>query len=411
LQALQFSDSIPRYALGKVAGRGFHGIYWSGFGNLRYVDVPRGRLPTEEWARVDTRYGGICGSDIGLVLLHSSTSTSPFTSFPFVVGHENVGRISQIGRAVKGFSIGQRVVVDPVLGCAVRGFKVPCEHCASGNPNLCLRFREGTIAPGMLTGFCRDTGGSWSPSFVAHQSQLVAVPDSVSDEAALLAEPFAVALHAVLRNAPKDGQTVLIIGAGVIGLCTLAALRATGSRARIIITARHSFQIEMAKRLGADEVVRPGRGAELYRQIAGLTNASVHKPIIGKEIVSGGADVVYECVGGNGTVDDALRLTNARGTMVLVGLAGVPRGVDWTPIWLNEVSVRGSFCYAIEEHEGQRISTTALAIKLMEQGKVDLARLFTHRFALADYREALATVTSKGKSGVIKAAFAFDEVA
>lgn len=408
MEALQFTDSIPRYALAKLVGRGYHGIYWSELGNLRYTDVPLVDLPTDEWVRIDTRYGGICGSDIGLILLHASTSTSPFTSFPFTVGHENVGRISEIGRAVDGYSVGQRVVVDPMLSCVVRGFTEPCAMCAAGTPNLCLRFREGTIAPGMLTGFCRDTGGSWSPSFVAHRSQLVPVPDAVSDEQAVLAEPFAVALHAVLRNRPTDEQTVLIIGAGVIGLATLAALRAIGSRARVIITARHPFQQEMACRLGADEVIRPQRGAEFYRQVAQLTGARVYKPILGKDVVSGGADVVYECVGSNATVDDALRLTNSNGRMVLVGLAGIPRGIDWTPIWLNEVHVNGSYCYAVEELEGERITTMQLAVRLMAEGKADLAPLLTHCFALADYRDALKTVTSKGTSGVIKAVFGFD---
>jgi threonine dehydrogenase-like Zn-dependent dehydrogenase len=320
-----------------------------------------------------------------------------------------VGRIAELGQEVDGFAVGQRVVVNPLLPCATRGYEDdPCDACAHGEPNLCQRFRYGTLAPGMLTGACRDTGGSWSNSFVAHRSQLIPLPDNVSDESALLAEPFAVALHAVLRNRPADHQIVLIVGAGVIGLSTLAALRAIGSRARIIITARHPFQVQMAEQLGADHVVRPKGSGDFYRQLAELTEAEVLKPIIGKEIVRGGADIVYECVGSSVAVDDALRLTNAGGTMVLVGLAGVPKGVDWTPIWLNEVKVHGSYCYATEDFEGERISTMELGIRLMAENKVDLAPLLTHTFALTDYQHALETVTSKGTSGVIKAAFAFE---
>ncbi len=409
MEALQFTDSIPRYALSKVLGTGSSRAFWSNLACLRMVDLPAPTLPTPDWVRIRTRYGGICGSDIGLVMLHSSTSTSAYTSFPFTVGHENVGRVAEIGADVEGISPGQRVVVDPLLGCRARGFKDPCPMCARGDNNLCLRFREGSIAAGMLTGFCRDTGGSWSPSFVAHKSQVIAVPDGVSDENAVLSEPFAVALHAVLRNRPSDDQTVLIVGAGVIGLCTLAAIRAIGSKARVIITARHPFQIEMARRLGADEVIKPQRGSAFYRQIAEVTGASIYKPVIGKDVVSGGADVVFECVGSSATVDDALRLTAASGRMVLVGLAGVPSGIDWSPIWLSEVEVRGSFCYADEDFEGERISTMRLAIKMLAERRVDLAHLVTHRFALADYRMALETVTSKGKSGVIKAVFAFDD--
>jgi threonine dehydrogenase-like Zn-dependent dehydrogenase len=408
MQALQFSDNVPRYALTKVLGRGSSRAYWSEVGLLKLVDIPEQALPNDQWVRVRTRFGGICGSDISLIQLHASTSTTPYTSFPFIVGHENTGRIAQLGANVDGYALGQRVVVDPLLSCRMRGFTEPCEMCARGDYNLCRRFRDGTIAAGLLTGFCHDTGGSWSPSFVAHQSQLIAVPDSVSDENAVLVEPFAVALHAVLRNRPHDGDTVLIIGSGVVGLCTVAALRAIGSKARVIITARHPFQQEMAKRLGADIVIAPERGAAFYRQIAELTDASVLKPIIGKEIVNGGADIVFECVGSSRTVDDALRLTAPGGTMVLVGLAGAPNGVDWTPIWLSEVAIRGSFCYAVEQFEGQSLTTMQLAMTMIADGRIDLAPLLTHTFALREYREALETVTSKGKSGVIKAAFAFD---
>ncbi len=408
MEVLQFSDSIPRYAVSKALGTGSDRAFWSNLSCLQFKDAPEPRLPTSEWLRIKTRFGGICGSDIGLVTLHSSTSTSAYTSFPFTVGHENVGVVGEIGSAVEGFDVGQRVVVDPLLPCRVRGFDEPCEMCARGDYNLCLRFRDGTIAPGLLTGFCRDTGGSWSSSFVAHQSQVIPVPASVSDENAVLVEPFAVALHAVLRNRPSDKQTVLIIGAGVIGLSTLAAIRAIGSKARVIITARHPFQVEMAKLLGADEVIKPERGAAFYRQIAQVTGAAIYKPVIGKDVVSGGADLIFECVGSNSTVDDALRLTAASGRMVLVGLAGIPRGIDWSPIWLSEVEVRGSFCYAIEEFDGEQISTMRLAIKLMAEQGVDLSPLVTHRFSLSDYRNALQTVTSKGRSGVIKAVFAFE---
>lgn len=410
MKALQFSDDIPRYMLSKVVGRGYRSVYWSDLACLRYREVEPPPLPTPEWVRVRTRYGGICGSDLSLILLHSSTSSAPFTSFPFTVGHENVGRIAEVGDAVRGFEVGQRVVVNPLLSCAARGFSDPCPACVRGEPNLCERFREGAIAPGMLTGFCRDTGGSWSPSFVAHQSQLIALPDDVSDENGVLAEPFGVALHAVLRHRPPDDSTVLIIGAGVVGLTTLAAIRAIGSRARVIITARHAFQMEMAKRLGADVVLHRLRGVEFYRRVAEETGAEVLKPILGAHVVKGGADIVFECVGSNVTVNDALRLTASGGTMVLVGLAGVPQGIDWSPIWMNEVRVNGTFCYAVEEFDGEHLPAMDLAIRLMAGGKVDLAPLVTHRFRLEDYRQAFETVTSKDRSGVIKAVFAFDGV-
>jgi threonine dehydrogenase-like Zn-dependent dehydrogenase len=408
MQAVQFVQSVPRYGLTKALGRIARSAYWSNLSCLRLCEVPEPRLPTPEWVRIATRYGGICGSDLGVIQLHASTATSAITSFPFTLGHENVGVIAELGKAVEGFAVGQRVVVNPLLGCEARGFRSLCSNCARGEPNLCVRFHQGTVSSGTMIGFCRDTGGSWSPSFVAHRSQVILLPDSLSDEEAVLAEPFAVALHAVLRNQPSDDQTVLVLGAGVIGLLTVAALRAIGSRARVLVTARYPFQAEAATRLGADVVLHSRRDAELYPQVAQLTGAQVLRSVIGRPLVQGGADLVFDCVGSGRTIDDALRLARAGGRVVLVGLAATPRGVDWTPAWLHEVEIRGAMAYAVEEFRGERIDAVRLAVRLMAEKVIDLRPLVTHTFALDDYRRALEAATSKRSSGVIKAVFAFE---
>lgn len=280
--------------------------------------------------------------------------------------------------------------------------------CRRGEVNLCQRFHQGAIAPGMMTGFCRDTGGSWSAEFVAHRSQLLAVPEQLSDEEAVLTEPFAVSLHAVLRNMPGPDDTVLVIGGGVIGLCTIAALRGVGVRSRIVALARHGFQAEAARQLGADVVLGRTRGKALEQKLLDTFDASALKPVLGPDLVVGGADVVFDCVGSSSSLSDALRYTGSGGSVVVIGLAGTPDGIDWTPVWLNELTIRGVFTYAQQTFEGESISTMALALKLMAERRVDLCSLVTHRFALADYREALETVTSKDSSGVIKAVFAFD---
>lgn len=407
MQALQFTDSIPRYALTKALGKGKHDVFWGGLACLQLREVSPPRLPGPDWVRVRTRYGGICGSDIGTITLHASTTTSVFTSFPFTLGHENVGVISALGSEVADFQVGERVVVNPLLPCAARGFCDLCPRCAAGQENLCQRFDQGSVGPGLMTGFCRDTGGAWSAEFVAHRSQLLRVPEQLSDEAAVLAEPFAVALHAVLRAFPRDGDDVLVVGGGIIGLCAIAALRALGSRARIVASVRYPFQAQLAGQFGADEVLAPQRGRSLEQQAVEAFHGRSLKPVLGQKVIVGGANIIYECVGSSSSVADALRFAASGGTVVLVGLAGVPRGVDWTPIWLNEVNVRGSFCYATETVADESINSMALALRLMADGKANLADLVTHRFELADYRAALETVTSKGSSGVVKAVFTF----
>ena len=409
MQALQFVESVPRYAATKAAGMLSNTAFWSRAACLQLNEVRPAALPGPDWLRVNTRYGGICGTDIGTILLQGSMSLHPYTSLPFTMGHENTGRIADGGDLAHGFDQGQRVVINPLLACEQRGFDdEPCPMCASGRSNLCSRFREGSLSAGMLIGFCRDTGGSWGPEFIAHKSQVIPLPDSVSDEAAVIAEPFAIALNAVLRNPPEDDETVLIMGAGVMGQVTLAAIRATGSKARILMTARHPFQIEMASRLGADEVIKPKRGVGFFHQIAERTGAEVIKPVLGKHIVKGGVDRVYECVGSDNTLDDALRLIRSGGMLVLVGIPKMPSNVDWTPIWFHEIDVHGSFGYAVHEFEGRSRNTMQLAVDLIGEGRADLAPLVTHRFRIADYPDALATATSRGRNNVIRAVFEFD---
>ncbi|MEZ4569529.1 MAG: zinc-binding dehydrogenase [Thermomicrobiales bacterium] len=334
---------------------------------------------------------------------HASTTTSVFTSFPFTFGHENTGVISELARKdPRGFRVGQRVVVDPLLSTSSAASTL-----GRNSANLCQVFDLGDVSEGLMTGFCRDTGGSWSEEFVAHPSQIIPVPDHVSDEEAVLAEPFAVSLHAVLQNMPSDDDTVLIIGGGVIGLCTIAALRGLGSKARIVAVARYGFQAEEAQRLGADVVLGKTRGKALDQKLIETFGARSLKPVLGPNLIVGGADVVFDCVGSPSSFEQGIRFAGSGGTVVLIGLAGKLDGVDWTPVWLNELTIQGAFTYAMEEWQGEQISTMALAMRLMADRAVDIGSLVTHRYRLDDYREALTTVTSKGSSGVVKAVFDF----
>lgn len=408
MKAIQFTDNIPRYLLTRSLGPLFPRMYTGVFSPLLFNEVPEPKLLGSRWVKIKVKYGGICGSDLQLVRLADSPSTSPFASFPFTVGHENTGTIVETGPGVKGFKLGDRVVADPLLSCAVREISPACPACQRGDYSLCMNFQSGPLAPGLVIGTCKDTGGSWSAFFVAHESQLFHVPSVVSDENALMVDPFCSALHAVAQNRPKDSDTVLIQGSGTIGLCAVVALRALGSTARIVVLAKHRFQGDLAMNLGADKVVYLTRDNDYFEELAKLLGAKLYKPMLGKRIMVGGAEMVYECVGNATSIDEALRFTQSRGTMVLIGTGSFPKGVDWTPIWFNELRVKGSFCCSTEEVDGQRMRTYALALKWMAEGKVDLARLITHRFKLSDYRKAIRISTSKARSQAVKAIFTLE---
>jgi threonine dehydrogenase-like Zn-dependent dehydrogenase len=409
---VHFAAPVPTYLATLAAGRLAPPLYVGPHACTRYGDVAAPALPNDRWVRVRTRLGGICGSDLNVITLRASPSTSPFSSFPFVLGHENVGEVVEVGRAVRGVARGDRVTANPLLCCEPRGVAPPCAACAGGDHSRCAHFTDGDVAPGMLIGTTRGLGGSWGEEFVAHESQVLRLPDAVGDEEAVLVEPFACSVHAVRANLPADGERVLVVGAGSIGLLTVAALRALAPRAAVTVLARHDLQAAHAERLGAARVVR-ARGDHLGA-LADAGGVRLLKPILGRPVGVGGFDRTFVCIGGARGMDDAMRVTRAGGTVVLLGNSGTMNGLDWTPLWLKELTVRGTLCYGGAPgaapgaaHGGATRGAFAEAAALVADGRAPIGPLLTHTFPLAEYRRALATAMDKGGAGSVKVAFRF----
>ena len=405
MNAITFAAPIPTYLATLVAGKVSEALYVGPHACTRLVDTETPALPSDRWVRVRTRLGGICGSDLNVITLKASPSTSPFSSFPFVIGHENVGEIIEVGAAVRTVGVGERVIANPLLCCEPRSIDPVCAACAGGHHSQCSRFTDGAIAPGMLIGTTRGLGGSWGEMFVAHESQIVRVPDGVSDEDAVLTEPFACSVHAVRGAMPAPRERVLIIGAGSIGLLTVAAVKALVPDARVTSLARHAFQAEHATRLGAERVVF-ARGNYL-EELADAGEARLLKPIIGKPVGVGGFDRSFICVGGAKPTDDAMRVTRAGGTLVLLGNSARMDGIDWTPLWLKELTLRGSLCYGEHRHLSPARDAFREAAEVIAGGKAAVRPLLTHTFRLGDYRTALAASMQKTSATSVKVAFDF----
>src|SRR5215208_4157781 len=366
LHALVYRKSIPRYVLMRAGSKRIKSLETSRFSPLQLDDAPDFGLPSPQWVRVKPLLSGICGSDLGTLSSENSPYFSPITSPTFVMGHEVVGE----------------VVEDN-----------------SGRHALCLIVARGDISPGIQTGFCRDTGGGWSQgTLVAHSSQLHRVPDAVSDEAAVAIEPLACAVHAVLGAAP--GDTTLVIGAGSVGLFTVAALRHLTDAGRIICVAKHERQRNEALRLGASEVVHP---KETYTKLPEMLGTTAYKPELGKPVVMGGAGKVFECVGAPGTLEDALRLAAPGAEVTLVGMPGAKNTLDLTALWYKEIRLAGSYAYSVEEHDGKQTSSFQLALSIAP--KIELQTLVGPSFQLDSYKEAIAAARTAGREGHIKVVF------
>ncbi len=406
MRAITFEAPIPRYLLTLAAGKLSSELYVGPHACTRCRELATPELPGPDWVRIRTRMGGICGSDTNIITLGASPSASPFSSFPFVLGHENVGEIAEVGSGVRGYSVGERVVVNPLLCCEPRGITPPCAACAEGHHSRCAHFTDGALAPGMFIGTTRGLGGSWGEWFVAHASQLVRVGDGVPDAEAVLTEPFACCVHAVRRARPTAVQRALVIGAGSMGLLQVAALTALVPGLAVTALARHPFQSALATRLGAARVVM-ARG-DYLAELADAGGTRLLQPILGRPIGVGGFDLTFVCTGGARGVEDALRFTTSGGTMVLLGNASTLRRLDWTPLWLKELTISGTLAYGAHAgHGGASMSAFNEAAALIGERRVQLAGLVTHQFTLREHRAALATARERGERGSVKVAFQF----
>src|ERR687886_820646 len=306
----------------RVGAKRIKGLDTSRLSPLQLEEIPEPELPTPEWVRVKPLLSGICGSDLGTLSAESSPYFSPITSPPFVMGHEVFGVVAQEN---SGFSAGERVVVEPALGCAV---------------------------------------------------------------------------HAALKLNPGPNETTLVIGAGSVGLFVVAALKQLTNAGPIICVAKYTRQEKEASRLGADEVLHP---EEAYEKLPTALGAERYRPELGKPVVMGGADKVFECVGAPGTIEDAVRLCAPGGEVACVGMPGARSCLDLTALWHKEVNLLGTYAYGVEEYRGERVKSFELALRIAPEIKVE--SLVGPHFRLREYREAIASARLSGPKGHIKVVF------
>lgn len=403
MEAIQYTKNIPRYLALRYLGKKWRSLYTSQFSCIDLVDIPEPQLPTQQWVKIRTRLSGICGSDLATITAKGSPYFSPFTSTPFVLGHEIVGEIAEIGDAVKDWSIGERVVIEPALSCVVREIDPPCHQCQNFRFANCENITKGSISAGIQTGYCRDTGGGWSQYVLAHQSQLHLIPDDMSDEIAVLLEPFACAVHGVLQIELDSKSDICIVGGGTIGLLTIAALRMLGYQNRIVVFAKHSHQQQFARDLGANVVIPVNNSR--YTVFSELIDAKSYQPELGQQVLLGGVDLTFDCVGSSVTIDDALRFTRAGGEVILLGMPGIPKNIDWTSIWYKQLRVKGAYTYGFEIYNGEQIHTFQLGLYLLQLYGDQLLPLVGAPFSIRDYKRAIQTALNTGKTSTVKTIF------
>jgi threonine dehydrogenase-like Zn-dependent dehydrogenase len=387
--ALEMVRSVPKTVLGKVAGGRIPMLLTGVAAPLRLVTLDPPRVERPGWARLRVLMSGICGSDLGMLSGTTSLYFSAVVSLPFVPGHEIVAELVDDCEDLRA---GTRVVVDPVLACAARGVE-PCEACAQGATNRCSRITVGDVSPGLQTGFCHDTGGGWSEQLVAHRSQLHPVPEGLSDEQALLAEPVACAIHTAARAGIRAGDRVLVSGAGAVGLLATLALRELTDAGEILVVAKHGHQENLALEFGATEVVSP---KEVLRRVRRATGAFQLEPEYASPYLLGGVDVALDAVGSAASLETCLHATRAGGRVVL---SGMPAKADLSAAWFRELELVGTYASA------HRDETFARALELVGHDAVARLSKTVAPYPLHRWREALDHAHSAGRLGTVKVAF------
>jgi threonine dehydrogenase-like Zn-dependent dehydrogenase len=380
--------------------------YLSAVAPVRLESVPEPELPADDWVRVRTRLAGICGSDSTQIALHGAFDNPlrALLSFPHVLGHEATGIVESVGDGVRERRVGERVVVNPWLSCVPRGIDPPCPACRRGDLSLCRNFDRGSLPTSLHLGNNARVPGAFAPLFICHESQCFPVPDEVSDEAAVLADPFSVCLHAVLRNPPGESATALVYGLGTLGILTIAILRALFPDVEVYAIGRYPHQAKLATDLGASDVL-VGRPADLIQRVAELTGARPLHPPSGLPWLLDGVGIVYDTVGSAESLETAIRLVRPRGRVVVAGVA-TPKRFEWTPIYFKEITVAGSNAFGFEPYRGEDRHAIDIYLELASQG-LELGHLVTHRFPLGAWRDAFTTLGHKRSSGAVKVVFDF----
>jgi threonine dehydrogenase-like Zn-dependent dehydrogenase len=392
MKALVFRNDRVRQAATKLAGFGSPKAFVGPYAPVRLEDVAEPTPPAPDWVVCDTALSGLCGSDTKQIFLDGARD-NPLTaiiSFPHVLGHEAVGRRRDNGA---------RIVLNPWLSCGPRGIDPPCVACAEGRSPQCRNFTRGLLPPALHLGNCAGAGGTHADAFMAHESQLFTVPDDIRDEAAVLADPASVALHAILRSPPDSSRPALVYGCGTLGLAAIAILRARFPGTEVWAVSRPGRSAELATKFGATLVLPPSPG-DLVEHVATALSAARLEPWSGKVWLQDGPGVIYDMVGTPETIETAMRCVDTCGHVVIAGVEP-PGRFEWTPLYFKELHVVGSNAFGVEEIGGIRKHAFEHYFDLVRDG-LDLTPLITHRFPLARWQEAVLAVANRASTGSIK---------
>ncbi|MBT4268557.1 MAG: 2,3-butanediol dehydrogenase [Deltaproteobacteria bacterium] len=325
---------------------------WYKKGDIRIEEIPEPKPATGQ-IKVRVKTCGICGSDLheynaGPFLIPAKPH--PLTNRmggPVVIGHEFSAEVVELGQGVKNFKLGDRVTMNALILCG------ECHYCRQGAYNMCVKLGS--------KGFADD--GGFAEYAVLDEYSAYKLPDTVSDDMGSFVEPLAVAVRAVKRSRLVIGDSVVVVGAGPIGLLVMQVCLTAGA-SKVFVVEPLKKRRELAKKLGANLVFDPAAvdpGKEIAKITEGLR-----------------ADIAFDCVGNQSAFNTALKVTGRRGVICVAGLALKPIEVPFIKLWGHEKELTFSSGYENE---------FPAAIALLANGKIDIDSMVSTRIKLDDLVE------------------------
>lgn len=312
-------------------------------GEIIFREVPMPEVKADQ-ILVKIMNIGICGSDI-----HVYHGEHPFTSYPVTQGHEVSGEIVELGIDVEGFTVGQKVTIEPQVYCG------NCHPCRHGKYNLCEELK--------VMGF--QTTGTASEYFAVDASKVTPIPQEMSYEEGAMIEPLAVAVHGVKQMGDVKGMKIAVLGAGPIGNLVAQTAKGMGAES-VMITDISDLRLEKAKECGIDFCVN-------------TRNKDFGEAMV-EAFGPDKADVIYDCAGNNITMGQAIKYARKGSVIVLVAVFAGMAQIDLAVANDHELDIKSTMMYRHDDYVD--------AIRLVNEGKVNLKPLISKTFAFQDYKKA-----------------------
>jgi len=322
-----------------------------GFGNLEIQDkeVPQ---PGKDQVKIEVKYAGVCGSDIHTYEGHYKVAT------PVTLGHEFSGEVVEVGEGVTDFKPGDRVTSETTFYICGE-----CEYCQSGDYNLCNHRK----------GLGTQQDGGFAKYLIARKDSLHHLPENVDYQSAAMTEPLACTHHAVAKTEINEGDVVVVIGPGPIGLFTAQVAKSKGATVVITGLTNDQVRLDKAKELNIDYAVNT-QEEDIKEVVNGLTDGY-------------GADVVFECSGAIPAAKQGLDLLRKKGQYSQVGIFAQPEvSFDMEKVIQKEIRVVGS--------RSQKPADWGPSLALMNDGSVNAKAMVTHEFDITQWDEAYEVIKS-----------------